>query len=455
MSVEKKKLGLFDTICLAFASFFSIELVSSQASLGPSMVFCILTIALVYLICHALVCAELGSTYPDQGGVYVWVAKAFGPRWAARTTWWYWVNAIAFIPCTLVSLIIVFQQIFELEISNTLFVILGIIGTWVISGLNCFSLRDTKLLSNAGSILKFIVCVALIVGGAIYGFNNGFANEFSAETIIPSFDLGLLGLIPVYIYGLTGMDLISCNAGEMEDPKHDVPRSLAIAGTVSILVYLLSAVAVLWVIPVEGIDISSGMIDAIIIIFNGSHIVTVLLGLSLVVVYVSYIFSWAIGANAVAQEAAESGELPKVFAITNSQHAPVGPAMLLGAAATVLMIVYGATASDGSVLFWTLLAFTSIVFFFPYFIISFALIKLRRDDPDAERPFAIPGKVLPSVIALLHAALVLIGIIGYTLPPEGEDPVMYPVTIVVGIVLSQIVGEILISRAAKDGQEAE
>ena len=453
--MEKKKLGLFDTICLAFASFFSIELVSSQASLGPSMVFCILTIALIYLICHALVCAELGSTYPDQGGVYVWVDKAFGPTWAARTTWWYWVNAVAFIPCTLVSLIIVFQQIFGLELSNTVFVALGIIGTWLIVGLNCLSLRDTKLLTNVGSVFKFIVCAALVIGAIAYGLNNGIANEFSAETIIPSFDLGLLGLIPVYIYGLTGMDLISCNAGEMEDPKHDVPRSLAIAGTVSILVYLLAAVAVLFVLPVDQIDISSGMIDAIILIFNGSRIVAVLLGLALVVVYVSYIFSWAIGANAVAQEAAESGELPKIFAVTNKAHAPVGPAVLLGAASTVLMIIYGMTASDGSVLFWTLLAFTSIIFFFPYFIISFALIKLRKNDADADRPFAIPGNAFPKVVAILHAALVLVGIVGYTLPPEGEDPVMYPVSIIVGIVLSQVVGELLIKRAAKTAEEVE
>lgn len=75
-----KKLRLFDVICLAFASLFSIELVSSQASLGPSMVFCIIVFGGLHLLLHGLICAELGSTYPDQGGLYVWTDKAFGPK---------------------------------------------------------------------------------------------------------------------------------------------------------------------------------------------------------------------------------------------------------------------------------------------------------------------------------------------------------------------------------------
>ncbi|MEG1243053.1 MAG: amino acid permease, partial [Oscillospiraceae bacterium] len=94
----KKKLKLFDIVCLSFASFFSIELVASQASLGPSMIFCMVCFGLLYLICHGLICAELGSTYPDQGGIYVWTLNAFGSKWAARTTWYYWVNVVGFVP---------------------------------------------------------------------------------------------------------------------------------------------------------------------------------------------------------------------------------------------------------------------------------------------------------------------------------------------------------------------
>lgn len=444
-----KKLRLFDVICLAFASFFSIELVSSQASLGPSMVFCIIVFGGIYLLLHGLICAELGSTYPDQGGLYVWTDRAFGPKWAARSTWWYWANVISFVPCTLVTLIIVFQQVLGLELSTMTVTLLAIAGTWLSVGLCCMSLQESKIISNLGSIMKLVVCLALIGGGIWWVVANGSANEFSVETVVPTFDVNLLMLIPVYIYGLTGMDLISCNAGEMENPSRDVPRAIVLSGIVSILVYLLSAVAVLFVLPQGAIDEAAGLIDALLVIYGGSKFLVGAITIALVFVYISYIFAWAIGGNSVALEAGEAGEFPKIFAKTNKAHAPVGPAVLMGIASTVLMVVYGLTAGSGSDLFWTLLAFTSIIFFFPYIVLSFALIKLRHDDPDIERPFAIPGKVLPIVVALAHAALLAFAVVGFTLPPEGEDPVTYLVVVVGGVIVTQIIGELVINRAAK------
>ena len=450
-----KKLRLFDILCLSFASFFSIELVGSQASLGPSMIFCILVFGALYLICHGLICAELGSTYPDQGGIYVWTQKAFGSTWAARTTWWYWLNVVSFVPCTLVTLIIVLQQVFGLELSTMAITVIAIVGTWAAVGLNCISLQHTKIVSNVGSVLKLFVCAALIVGGFYYAFTQGSQNVFSLDTILPTFDIGLLALVPVYIYGLTGMDLISCNAGEMENPKKDVPKALLIAGVVSIVVYLLSAMAVLFVLPQGGIDSAAGMIDAIIVVYGGSKVLVGVIAIALVLVYVSYIFGWMIGGNAVALEAGEAGELPGGFAKSTKSHAPIGPAVLLGLASTALMLVYGLTASSGSELFWTLLAFTSIIFFLPYIVMSFNLIKLRKSDPDAERPFKIPGKRFPMVVAVLNFLFLAVAIIGFVVPPEGEDPLGYVLFMIGGVVISQIVGEVLIARAAKKTAAAE
>lgn len=450
-----KKLRLFDILCLSFASFFSIELVGSQASLGPSMIFCILVFGALYLICHGLICAELGSTYPDQGGIYVWTQKAFGSTWAARTTWWYWLNVVSFVPCTLVTLIIVLQQVFGRELSTMAITVIAIVGTWAAVGLNCISLQHTKIVSNVGSVLKLFVCAALIVGGFYYAFTQGSQNVFSLDTILPTFDIGLLALVPVYIYGLTGMDLISCNAGEMENPKKDVPKALLIAGVVSIVVYLLSAMAVLFVLPQGGIDSAAGMIDAIIVVYGGSKVLVGVIAIALVLVYVSYIFGWMIGGNAVALEAGEAGELPGWFAKSTKSHAPIGPAVLLGLASTALMLVYGLTASSGSELFWTLLAFTSIIFFLPYIVMSFNLIKLRKSDPDAERPFKIPGKRFPMVVAVLNFLFLAVAIIGFVVPPEGEDPLGYVLFMIGGVVISQIVGEVLIARAAKKTAAAE
>jgi amino acid transporter len=455
MDEGPKKLKLFDTVCLAFSAFFSIELVASQASLGPSMVFCLLTIGVLYLIGHSMICCELGSTYPDQGGIYVWIDKAYGSRWAARTTWWYWVNVVSFVPCTLVAMIIVIEQVTGITMDAMTISIISILGTWVVVLLNCASVRETKLLSNIGSVLKFFVCIALVIGGFAYASSHGMANEFTAETMIPTFDFDFFMLIPVYIYGLTGMDIISCIAGEMEEPSKNVPRSVAICGVVSVVAYLFSALAVLFVLPADTIDEASGMIDAILVIYGSSQVMIALISVFLVIVYTSYIFSWTIGGNVVAQEAGESGELPAIFAKTNSKHAPVGPALLMGIGSTVLMLIYGATAAGGSELFWTLLAFTSIIFFFPYVILPPALIKLRKIDPDAERPVKIPGKGFTMLVCVLNEIFLAIGIIGYMIPPEGDDPVAYLLSVLGGVVVSQVIGEILLAHGSAESGDGE
>ena len=192
------------------------------------------------------------------------------------------------------------------------------------------------------------------------------------------------------------------------------------------------------------------MIDAIFSVFGGSLFVAVLIGIALVFVYASYIFGWTIGGNSAALEAGEAGELPGWFAKSNEKHAPAGPAVLLGIASTVLLLFYGFTASSSSELFWTLLAFTSIIFFLPYVVLSFSFLRLRKIDPDTYRPFKIPGKIFPSIIAVLNFILLVIAIIGYLLPPEGENPVTYVLFLAAGLAVTQILGEFLIWIAAKN-----
>ena len=45
-----------------------------------------------FFIPYALISAELGTQYPSEGGMYTWVKKAFGKKWAGRVAWFYWVN---------------------------------------------------------------------------------------------------------------------------------------------------------------------------------------------------------------------------------------------------------------------------------------------------------------------------------------------------------------------------
>ena len=52
----------------------------------------------VFFIPYGLITAELGAAWPGEGGVYVWVREAFGPKWGSTVAWMYWINNAYWIP---------------------------------------------------------------------------------------------------------------------------------------------------------------------------------------------------------------------------------------------------------------------------------------------------------------------------------------------------------------------
>ncbi|GCF94945.1 amino acid transporter [Enterococcus florum] len=445
----KKKLRFFDILALAFSSVFSLELISSQAKLGPSLIFNFVFIGLTYFLCHGLICAELGAAYPDQGGIYVWVKKAYGDRWAARTTWWYWLNVAGFIPATAVVMVSILKEMFLPDLSVWGIVIICILCVWFIVLFNCIDLQKAKWLPIISSISKITVTLVLFIGSLYFIFKNGAVNNFSGRDLIPELNMSFVVLIPVYVYSVTGFDLISCSAGEMENPSKNVPKTVFLSGFFTIFFYILSATAILIVLPAGSISETSGLFDTIVAMFGSKFLVN-LIGMVTFVGFLGYVFGWALGGNKVALEAGESGELPKIFAKTNQVYAPVGSAVLLGIVSTGLLIFYGITASTSENLFWTLLAFTSIIFFLPYLVMSFTFLKLRKIDPETERPFKVPfGKPAAYLVTIVHFAFLLFGSISFLLPPEGENPTLYVGSLVIGLLLSIGCGEVLIHQAIK------
>ena len=453
---RQKTLTFIDLVGMAFAAFMSLEVVASQASMGPSLVFCFLVIGGVYFVLHALVCSELGGAYPDQGGIYVWVKKAYGDKWAARTTWWYWVNVVGFIPSAFVVMGTVFQQLFMPDMSVWGMVGLCVAFTWLVVLLNILPLRYTKIIPNISSVCKAVACLSLVGGAGLALVTRGSATEFSAGTMLPTLDINFWALIPVYVYSLTGLDLMSCSAGEMENPRRDVPRSVFSSGILAIVMYIITACALLILTPQEEIDESSGVIDALIRVFGDYPVLLYALGAAIVFSFLGYALSWALGGNKAAQEAGEFGELPAIFAKTNAAGSPMGAGVLLGIASTVLLVFYGFVASSNEGLFWTLLAFTSIIFFLPYIMMSFVFITLRRKDPNVPRPFRVPGPDwMGRLVALLHGTLLIASAIFFFIPPEGEDPLVYILTLGGGVLVALGLDEYLVSSSMKKSAAQE
>lgn len=96
----KRVMRSLDMTLFTVCAILVIDTIAPSAAIGASTISWWIITLLLFFIPYGLITAELGTTYPEQGRLYVWINRAFGGRWAARTTWLYWINVALWMPVT-------------------------------------------------------------------------------------------------------------------------------------------------------------------------------------------------------------------------------------------------------------------------------------------------------------------------------------------------------------------
>jgi amino acid transporter len=88
----EKSLGRFDIVFLIVAAVVSVEVLGQVSTFGAETFTWALVLAVFFLLPYGLIFAEIGSTFTGEGGVYVWVRRAFGRPLAALASLLTWVT---------------------------------------------------------------------------------------------------------------------------------------------------------------------------------------------------------------------------------------------------------------------------------------------------------------------------------------------------------------------------
>jgi amino acid transporter len=341
----------------------------------------------------------------------------------------------------------VFKQMFFPDLSMGWQIFIGVVLTWLAVVVNVVTLDVGKWVPNLGAVLKVIIFIAIIIGAFVYIQDHGMANPLNFETMKPDWD-GSLQYIPAIIYGMLGFELVSAGSDEMKDPARDVPRAIFISGAIIIVLYLLGTFAVLAAIPAGDINLVEGLIDTLSLFFGGSaggRAFVMLLGIGALYTFFSNGVTWALGCNRAAAEAALEGELPKIFALEDKKRGtPVGAAVLMGLVSTLALVLYGLMSGSNEDLFWSLFAFSAVIFLLPYEGMLLTFVKMRVTDPDHPRPYRVPGGLAAARLAawICFAVLALSIVLFMVTPGEGVHW-----AVVAGVVTTLIIGEVVIRFA--------
>jgi len=394
--VERKKvLGFWDLTLFSFCAIFGVEAIATSAAIGPSAISWWLICTVGFFFPFGLIAAELGSTYPEQGGIYVWIKKALGNKWATRTIWYYWIALPIWLPAMYITIAEIIGHMFFPAMNLWSKVLIGIIMIWITVGINLCSLKFSKWIPNLGAITRLLLIAGMIAAAVVYFLKyKSFANEVTFTNILPNLNAAFI-FVPMIIYNLIGIELMSGAAGEMKNPERDIPKTIMLSASVIVSLYLITTFAIWVVVPVAKINVVSGILQMFLILFSDHAMIQLIIigvGLLLAATLFAEIVTWTLGENRIVAEAAQYGKLPKTLGkLTKVNLAPIGASVISGIISTTVIVIYGFIARDAAELFWHVISFSTVVGLLSYLILFPAFIILRSRDKNIKRPFKVPG----------------------------------------------------------------
>ena len=454
--MEKNQFRLADVILSVICVVFVAEAAAPVASIGNSQYFWWGFMILAFLLPYGLIAAELGTAYAGDGGLYDWIHAAYPQgKWAARASWYYWINFPLWMASLAVMCPELLRDITGRQMGTIASLAVQLLFIWIVTLIACYPVCDSIVILNVSAVIKILL--ALLVGGlgVWYISRYGFVNDMSARTFLPSFDLTSLSYISVIIFNFLGFEVVCTFAGSMSEPKKQIPQSIVTGGIVIAAIYLFSAFGIGAAVDVREISVDSGLIDAVSLILgaDGGVLVAVVALLFLVTLFGNMI-SWSMGVNSTAALAADHNDMPRVFAKRWAKNnMPVGSAVASGVVASgvcILGVLIEMVTPDSS-LFWSFFALNLVMLLLSYLPVFPAFLKLRRVDAKTPRPFRVPGSAAAlRCIAYVPMALIIISIIFTAVPLSFDAETLksfLPITI--GTILSAAIGEVLIALRGK------
>lgn len=454
---KQKEFRLFDAILAAVCIVLVVESAAPAAVIGNSQFFWWAVLLVGFFLPYGLISAELGTTYEDEGGIYDWVKRAYGHRWGSRVAWYYYIN----FPLWMGSLAVLFTdillQITGWNIPTFWLLVIQLAYIWLVVGVSFYPVSESKWIINIAAFFK--AGLMLLLGGlGIYvALTRGVANEFTASSLLPSFDITSLSFIAVILFNFMGFEVVTTFANQMKNPSRDIPKAIIIGGILIAGFYLLTAFGISVAIPREDLTTSNGLIESFIMLTGqGSGIILLIFGLVFLYTIVANPISWSLGVNYVAQYAAQDKSLPKVFASVNKKNdMPLGANIMNGVVASIMVLAAPLIPSED--LFWSFFSLNMITLLLSYLLIFPAFLKLRKTEPDMHRPFKIGGGSFKlNLMTWVPFVLLIIATVLSAVPLSlDSEELALKLPILIGTIAAIIVGEIIAAQSVKKNRESQ
>ncbi|MDX2261414.1 MAG: amino acid permease [Gemmatimonadales bacterium] len=323
----------------------------------------------------ALAMAELAAMMPEAGGQYAYLRRAFTPF----TGWLYaWTTSVVINPASIAAIGIGFATYAApaLGLGPMAVLPLAVASIVALTLLNCLGLREGARVQTVLTVLKMLGLAAFGVAGLAAGGADAAAGAAAAPRASP-----VLALIAV-LWAYDGWMEVTLVGSEVRDPARVLPRSIVLGMGAVVALYVLANAGMLAVLPIGALAESDRPAAAVAEALGGAAgvgLVTLLMTLSSLGSNNGIILSAARVPYAMARQ----GEFFAWAGVAHpTRHVPVNVLLVQGAWSIVLAM----TGTYDQLI--TSVVAASWVF---YGLSAVAVLRLRRTEPDAERPYRAWG----------------------------------------------------------------
>lgn len=456
----KKTIALWDIVFINLVAIVGIRWLPLAAGFGASAIVLWIVAVLLFFVPLSLVAAELASAIPYEGGMYLWVRKAFGDKLGFLVSWFYWTTNFFYYPSLLTFVAVTMAFLFNPELAKDKFFVcsVSILFLWLVTFLNFISMRVVtwfaKLSSIVGTLLPCLIIIALGFG-SYFVFNRPVPTDYSLSALIPNLSHGSnISLLVALMLSMAGIEITAVFAGEMENPRKNYPKAVLISGLAIIVIYVIGTMAITLMIDPAKISAAAGIMDALKIITDELNLPLLLMFMAIMPIIGSI---GGMGIRMVASlkmfiTSCHDGILPAGFTKLNKNDMP-SRAMLWQAVIVTGIIIITAFLPSVEVFYETLLIITGSLYFIPYFLMLSAFINLRFTQPNLSRSFKVPGgKVIAVLIAGIGMLSIMLALmLPFFIPPRDvvsvQDILWYRIELIGGPVIFVFLGFLLYKRA--------
>ena len=423
----RRVLSLFDTTNLIVGIIVGAGVVAAAPEVaravgsGAGLIGLWLVGALLSL-CGAFGYAELATTYPEQGGDYVYLTRAYG-RWAGFL--FGWIQTLVVRPGDIAVMAWVFAAYADAVVEQPWVGRPGLAvgAVAVLTVINAVGVRRGVIVQNVLTSVKvagagLVVVLATVAGG------RPTAGVVADAAVVEPLPLSIALILVLFSYG--GWNEMAYVAAEVRDPKRNIVRAMVAGMAVVTAIYLAINTAFLRTLGLDGMAASRAVAT--------ETVARVLPEFAGVVVAV-LICVFALGAVnglvlAGARISYAVGRDHRLFAglgrWSEATGTPVRALVVQGALAVVLIVALGS--------FVDTVMYTAAAVYLFYLATSVAVIVLRVRDRHVVRPYRVTGYpwttlvfcgvcvllIVASVryrpwIAAASAALILLGVPAFRL----------------------------------------